>query len=336
MRMMILFFPSWPSQRRSSLCSVTVLFSTFGEWFEIISLSIICAFARDQRHSLFVHQNIAMTAAIARLLRPHWEAHQRDHDVSRKIGPETRASQIWKELNEHALVNSMDRLQVDDKEKKEEGDTIDDISQCLVDFLENAMISLVETNGESREAAESILELLAAVAVSELAVLSSLLNRTASLLKSPVDSIRAMACYQIGWIVSHIYKQTKTPTDTYTASLDRASQALLPMFTDKMQPVRLAAIVAGSSFFSGDSTDSDILQAMLWCMQHDPSHANREAALQRSPINLETIGYVIHRIRDVKPKVRVAALDALHRVEDLSLLDAEQCVEIVEAGFTER
>jgi hypothetical protein len=141
-----------------------------------------------------------------------------------------------------------------------------------------------------------------------------------------------------------------TGSISYNDILDTASQALIPRFTDKSQIVRMAAIYAGANFFDSTSTatDPDILQAMIWTLQHDPSPINRLVSCTVIPTNLETIDYIITRIRDVKPKVRCAALRRLHTAfspstpatsnssSSLLQLEPSQAAACLMAGWTNR
>jgi hypothetical protein len=72
-------------------------------------------------------------------------------------------------------------------------------------------------------------------------------------------------------------------------------------------------------------------------LQHDPSVTNRVAALDSIPVTLQTMDVILARVRDVKSKVRVAAVTTLRsKLGDLRQWEAEQCAELVEAGLTDR
>ena len=138
--------------------------------------------------------------------------------------------------------------------------------------------------------------------------------------------------------------------------LDRAGSILLPRLTDKAQAVRCAAIRACSAFFvdagnsiSENETETEdeasslseiretILDALLGRMAHDPSFANRCAAIQSVPITEDTVPYLLERVGDVKEKVRVAALDVMrNRVDVVEDLTEEQRVDVLRFGLTSR
>ena len=138
--------------------------------------------------------------------------------------------------------------------------------------------------------------------------------------------------------------------------LDRAGSILLPRLTDKAQAVRCAAIRACSAFFldagniiGENETETEdeasslseiretILDALLGRMAHDPSFANRCAAIQSVPITEDTVPYLLERVGDVKEKVRVAALDVMrNRVDVVEDLTEEQRVDVLRFGLTSR
>ena len=131
--------------------------------------------------------------------------------------------------------------------------------------------------------------------------------------------------------------------------LDKAGSILLPRLTDKAQAVRCAAIKACSAFFvdanasenEHESSLSEIretvLDALLGRMAHDPSFANRCAAIQSVPITEDTVPYLMERVGDVKEKVRVAALDVMrNRVDVVEDMTEEQRVAVLRFGLTSR
>ena len=128
--------------------------------------------------------------------------------------------------------------------------------------------------------------------------------------------------------------------------LDAIQQAILPRFTDKAIAVRCAVVQACFTTSSASNplcTDPDLLQAIQWIVQHDPSPNNRQMALQHVPINRTTMEYVIPRIRDTKLPVRLAAIAALSRAvdrhrsdNDTFALPSRHMAELITSGYTER
>jgi condensin complex subunit 3 len=161
------------------------------------------------------------------------------------------------------------------------------------------------------------------------------------------------------------------------ACVEGLETTLLPRLTDKSQSVRQAAIKAvgqllmlASSIVAAKESDtkkkesqkepmedeldneesgeggrdssvpqrvSPALKALLWSMWHDPSVANRVEAIQVVPILVDTVDHIVARIRDVKEKVRVAALDVLRlKVNPLTDMTEEHFCDVIQHGLTER
>lgn len=86
-----------------------------------------------------------------------------------------------------------------------------------------------------------------------------------------------------------------------------------------------------------DEKENLSLDGLLWSMWHDPSVANRIEAVQAVPISQETVDHIVARIRDVKDKVRVAALEVLRlKVDPRKDMTEEHFCDIVQHGLTER
>jgi hypothetical protein len=86
-----------------------------------------------------------------------------------------------------------------------------------------------------------------------------------------------------------------------------------------------------------ESNTNQALEGLLWSMWHDPSIANRIEAIDAVPISLETVDHIVARIRDVKEKVRIAALDVLRtKVEPRVHMAEEHFCDVIQHGLTER
>ncbi|GAX20005.1 condensin complex subunit 3 [Fistulifera solaris] len=274
-------------------------------------------------------------SSVFEIIRSHCEDHQESRGDDRSLSVERRAAKIVEEIEEYGLATQMQRVALDTSEGNCTFEY--EIADQLIHFLECSLYSLVKTDSESKEAVKTVLELLAIVSSCDSIICKHVVERVVHLSEAKLDSVRATVCQFMGWVVGKIMSQSSKKIDEFNDVLDSASQMLLPRMTDKSQSVRLSAIKASAHFFTRDATDPDILQALLWCMQHDTSVANRIAATDCVPINLETIDYVIQRIRDIKSKVRVAALQSIRiKCNDLSLLDPTQCASLLQAGYTER
>jgi len=125
----------------------------------------------------------------------------------------------------------------------------------------------------------------------------------------------------------------------------RVEDALIPRFNDKSQQVRQSAIQASGFFFpsskrfvgdGGAHKFEKISESILCSMAHDTSHTNRMAAIRSTNITDRSLPCILSRIRDVKDKVRVEAIDILHEKVDVKTLTEEQISDIVRYGLTER
>lgn len=274
-------------------------------------------------------------SSVYEILRSHCEDHQENRGDDRSLSVERRAAKIVEAIEEYGLATQMQRVALN---RSDDECTFErEIANALIQFLECSLYSLVQTDNESKEAVKAVLELLATVSVCDHLICKPVIKHAVQLSETKLDSVRAAICQFAGWVVEKIMSLPTKKIARFNDVLDLASQMLLPRMTDKSQSVRLSAIKSSVHFFLDDATDPDILQSLLWCMQHDPSVANRVAATECVPINLETMDYVIQRIRDTKSKVRVAALQSIRtKCKDLSLLDATQCASLLQAGYTER
>jgi hypothetical protein len=236
----------------------------------------------------------------------------------------------------------------------------------------------------SKHSIDKVVQLSAAItatqSITSLDSCTTMLQYVEQISRTPSSEMfRSISCQWIGYLVHSILHEqcnnrqrqsfpignlgecndnSINNSNNYNDILDMASQALIPRFTDKSQIVRMAAIYAGTNFFVeqkidatiSTTTDPDILQSMIWSLQHDPSPINRLVSCTVIPINLETIDYIITRIRDVKPKVRCAAIQRLyntfspsssHPSSTMSIiqkiqLEPSQAAACVMAGWTNR
>lgn len=290
------------------------------------------------------------SSSLLECLIPYWQDYQlRVNENVDEIGRQEDETFVAVTKIRRALD-----LYLQDRENYE-----DEIESCLIHFFSCAICSVAYSQGCSDDdgdktilqvavnsnAISRVLLLSAAVVASDAVSIHSckatLIHCAKFASVDSSDAVRFFSCQFIGNTVEQILLREIHGSKThglseYNEILDIASQTLLPRFTDKSQLVRMAAINAGSFFFKDEKTDPDILMAMLWSLQHDPSVANRQNACKVIPMNLETIDYLIPRVRDVNPKVRCAALERLQEAFELGLLDPQQAAAIVEFGWTKR
>lgn len=267
---------------------------------------------------------------------------------------QTTVANALQAIQAHELSEGVSALSLATNRQQPSRSTVEEVSQaleqvwnCTLAYANNSSSSSFRSNGPSMR----LLEVLAAVTVKLVAVRSDEdQNNSANkydlvleyLLKQAVDAsgvllerVRSTACRFLGFLVPHIMNLT-THHSWKNDMLDDICQTLIPRFTDKSQSVRHAAIDACRHFFDKDATDADLQQALVFAALHDPSISNRVAALNVLPVNsVETTQVMASRVRDVKEKVRVAALEVLQR-QSLKSLDSDQCATLVESGLNHR
>lgn len=244
--------------------------------------------------------------------------------------------------------------------------------ECFVHILNSAIAHLVSFTSNGRNtssvAPTAILELLVSVAITwdkdqqnqvdDIAM--GCINCVQTILPLLIqysacqnDLIRIVAVRAL-CALAECLGSCPTTDDTLAQEslerLDSIQQAILPRFTDKAIAVRCAVVKACFASSNIESnplcTDPDILQAVQWIVQHDPSPINRMIAIQHVPINRTTIEYLIPRIRDTKMNVRIAAIHALSKAVDHTVVDdsdplefifpSRHIAEIVTTGYTDR
>ena len=269
------------------------------------------------------------------LLLPHFEDYQRDEEPDEVL--DQTVATIQREIDQFALSVGLQEISLgggtepSDKNKKKSQSFEKDLATALVFFVDCAFAT--ESSAGNMDAVENILELTVALCANlSIDTAETVLLRAIEFTSVLLERIRGMGCKMIGTLTKHLMRNPARNDHL----LDQASQALLPRFTDKSQAVRQAAIEAGSYFFMDNATDPDILQALVYAVQHDPSVASRTAALQSLPTNLETVDVLLSRVRDVKTKVRVAALKVIEEKNVFTILEAEHCAALIEAGLTDR
>lgn len=280
-------------------------------------------------------------ASLSSLLAPHFEDYQQTEAKS-ELDLQRRVKAIQKEIEKYNNSAHQGEKPVS-KESKQKGKkkssaaasgTNENASLALLHFFECVISAPLLS--ENKVGADNVLELTAEVAVASGNDITELvLQRAMEFTNVLLERARCVACRFIGFLVKALMNK-EVPKDDL---LDKASQVLLPRFTDKSQAVRQAAVEAGQYFFKGSSTDPDIMQATLFIVQHDPSVANRIAALESLPVNLETLDALLSRVRDVKSKVRSSALEVLlennSQIWD-AVLHSEHFATLVESGCTDR
>ena len=189
----------------------------------------------------------------------------------------------------------------------------------------------------------------------------TVINRVETFLTVGLERLRSQACTMLGCMASHLFalsiqcKKKNIEKNYLNENISMIEKLLLPRLTDRSQSVRHKAIQAAGMLFgtpklvstvtsstskTEDSSNLALLEGLLWSMWHDPSVANRVEAIQAVPIeSAETLDHIIARIRDVKEKVRNAAINALYTKVDprrRDIMTEEHFRDIVRSGLTER
>jgi hypothetical protein len=254
-----------------------------------------------------------MTTVHAVLVK-HLDAFQND---SGEVESRLRLTQT--DLKELSLSNQLSDLSVEGNDKKTVGSSSVESKQVSESLL--ACIDCILVATESSPSDDGLLELIAAIAAEYNGVMDEIIEIAEKASCAALDRIRVIGCRLVAACASAC-------VDDNASSI---SLALLPRLMDKAQAVRYAALIACASLNDND----EITEALLWSLHHDPSLTNRCAALASLQIGKDNVDHVIRRLRDVKSKVRVAAVEKLHHIS-LEELSSAQCATIIRAGLTDR
>jgi hypothetical protein len=285
-------------------------------------------------------------ASIQELVIQHFDAHQQQlvqsegEENAEKV--QARATLMQRELEKflssnvnNNSLNDVDDDDDDDSNKEEEKeDAIHQVICTLLQCVDHCMAA--DVSKDSVEIVNGMLHLVACFAAqfhSETTI-PALTSRAIQYSSSIMERVRMQACQLLGYCVEYSSQQEGE-------SVEAARKSLIARLTDKSQAVRHAAILASSFLFSFD-TDKVLLESLLWNMAHDPSAANRIAALQSTSIPLAvdpttttTLDAIIDRVRDTKVKVRVQALEILGKKAN-GLLTLQQYAQVLRSSLGNR
>jgi hypothetical protein len=268
---------------------------------------------------------------ISELLEQQFEAHQQ-HEGTLSHSASARAASIKKQITSFTLNNAVSSLSLTGKGRLEETEE-EEVALLLVQYVDAAVA--IEINSETQEPVDRVMDLAAALAV----IMGEdtthiLISRSLKFSSALLERVRGQACQFMGFLASHLNDSRK---DWARESLSQLLQALEVSLTDKSQSVRNSAIRATTHCFADLDAAEDILETLLWSLWHDPSVANRMAAVHAVPITSETVDHIISRVRDVKEKVRVQALEVLRtKVDPVSHLSQDQFAEVIRSGLSVR
>ena len=264
------------------------------------------------------------------------------------------AANIEKHVHVIALNDAMKNVGLDQGRSESSLDVSTFLVPLLVKYVDASVT--METDASTKVVVLRVFHLVSALACSLSAkgeeAIHAVADRAQTFSNVLSDKLRSQACTLLGCMASHLIASTmrgkkKNIERTYLKeSISEIEKILLSRLTDKSQSVRLKAIQAAGMIFgvsnatSEDSPNLALVEGLLWSMWHDPSVANRVEAIEAVPIDsAETLDHVIARIRDVKEKVRNAAVNALRTKVDpkrKEIMTEEHFRDIVRSGLTER
>ena len=298
----------------------------------------------------------------------HFDEYQRGSDEDSKArkrrggvmdaSVESRVAFLREELASCLLSDSISNLSLEDDRTDDFGnDPVHRVTAAVIQCVDAAMAT--EISRDSQESVDCIFELAAFLGSRGDGYLAkALVARAVQFSAVIMERVRAQACKLLGLCVKYLVAEQEVASGSARGDglsfldngdddswrdecIEVARQAVRARLTDKSQAVRNAAICGCASFFSDldadfDDAEYELLESLLWSMSHDPSVANRLAALQSVPVTDTTVDAVIARVRDVKVKVRVEALNTLRSKMPSSPLAPEQYAQLVRSGLTDR
>jgi len=293
---------------------------------------------------------------IIKVLLPHFEALQ---EGSVELSLEASVTQLKTKLATLEAQSGLEDLNLHHQQQKgddEKGD--EELSSPFEVSLGNALLKFLnattdaEATADLAETVDAFLNLIASLAVSYESnqVTTMVLTRALEFSESLLERVRAHACVFLGKMVAALKSSEsknnkkkcvpQTENTTTRDSLKEILDALFPLLQDKNQAVRCHAIKAIGYFFT-TSDDIDTykvaLEVLLWSLAHDPSVSNRIAAIHSLPVHTKTtLDYLIARVRDIKAKVRVEALEVLRSKADVKDMSESQMMELIRSGLTNR
>ena len=255
------------------------------------------------------------------------------------------------------VITKMSSLAVIDDVQEDVSSTI---LHCVeASFIEVATRSLSKQSKDEdwEESVNRTLELAAVLSSSmkESFTLCTILSRIEYCSKAAIDNVRIKACYFLELCLKALQasfndKENGASSDLWKKQcMKQICPILLPRLTDKALNVRMAAIKASKYIFHSSQQSKSIikefvkiqdfskklLRDLVQRLNHDSTITCRIEALHSVPICKKMVRYIIDRIRDVKEKVRITALEILSKV-DVRLLTVDQRCTILRSGLTAR
>lgn len=118
--------------------------------------------------------------------------------------------------------------------------------------------------------------------------------------------------------------------------LDAMISTLTPRLRDKAPNVRMWAIKALARLQNPTDAECPIITEFLRLMSSDSAAAVRVAATDHVLLTKNALPFLIARVRDIKPEVRVAAFEHLAKDVDVRHLSPDQRCTILQHGINDR
>eukprot|EP00980_Cylindrotheca_fusiformis_P018269 scaffold5943_cov134-Cylindrotheca_fusiformis.AAC.3 len=269
---------------------------------------------------------------ISELLNKHFEEHQLG-EGSLSFSGGARAVAIAKAVSAMRLEIDISNLSF--QEKKTPTPVNDTIKTCFLQYTESLMA--VTITSSNREAVERSMDLVSAYTTSSKELCEETTARIVQFSTVLLERVRGQASILMGYMIMYITR--KCYEGWRNGAVEALNAALLPRLTDRSQLVRNNAIYACSLFLHdhfGEIVFERLRHAILWNLHHDPSSTNRVSALQALPASESIVDHIVIRVRDVKEKVRVQAVDTLGKLDPPLQMSPDTFAEVIRSGLSNR
>jgi hypothetical protein len=160
-----------------------------------------------------------------------------------------------------------------------------------------------------------------------LAGMEHLLNRSLVTDKN----VRYRACQSLAYIITNI-----GDVPISDALLENMVQVLTPRLKDKDPKVRMWAVKTLALMQNGNDANDVLMLEFIRLMESDNAAAVRVCAVDTVIVSKYTLRALVARVRDIKPEVRIAALERLANSVDIKHLSTSQRATVATFGLNDR
>lgn len=118
--------------------------------------------------------------------------------------------------------------------------------------------------------------------------------------------------------------------------LDAMISTLSPRLRDKFPNVRMWAVKALARLQDPENPNCPLTKELMRLMSSDSAAAVRVAATDHILVTKAILPHLVSRVRDIKPEVRIAALEHIAKDVDVRHLSVDQRCTIVQYGLNDR